>query len=94
MTLAGLLSGAVVAIVPMTQKLLMLSASYGPAALSAFRTSLIERQGGARLGLAGLTVGMLLVVVAAVSAAYGTFCGWFAWSVAGQILRRLGRTAA
>jgi hypothetical protein len=87
------LAGFVVALVPLMQRLLVLVAWYGPAAMSTFRTQLLDRQGGAKLGLAGLTAGMLIVVVAALSAVYGLVCGSLAWSVAGQILRRLGRAA-
>jgi hypothetical protein len=86
-------AGILAALIPLVQLLAMLTVQYGPAALSTFRTMLLDKQGGARLGLAGQTAGTLVGIVVVVSAGYGLLCGMLAWSVAGQILRRLGREA-
>lgn len=81
----------VAALVPPVQMMLWLTAQYGPAAFSQFRDILLIKQGGARLGLAGQTVGVLVGLVLAGAAVYGLVCGTLAWSIAKQILRRLGR---
>jgi hypothetical protein len=72
----------------------MLAIQYGPGALTSFRTILLDKQGGAKLGLAGQTAGSLFAIVVIASALYGAICGMLGWSVARQILRRLGREAA
>lgn len=88
------LAGLLAALVPLVQLVGMFAVQYGPAALSTFRENLLEKQGGAKLGLAGQTAGTLVALVAVVSAAYGLACGIAAWSLAGEILRRLGRKSA
>jgi len=85
----------IAALIPLVQFLMTLAAQFGPAAtLSEFREVLLVKQGGARLGLAGQTAGTLLALIVAASAAFGLFCGTLAWSLAGQILKRLGRAPA
>jgi hypothetical protein len=86
-------AGLLAALVPLAQLLVMLAVQYGPAAISTFREMLLVKQGGARLGLAGQTAGTLMALILGVSGLYGLTCGMLAWSVAGQILRRLGREA-
>jgi len=86
-------AGSVAALVPPVQMLLWLAAQYGPAALSQFREILLIKQGGERLGLAGQTAGALVALALVVSAVYGVACGTLAWSIAKQILTRLGRVA-
>jgi hypothetical protein len=88
------LAGLVAALVPPVQMILWLAAQYGPAVLSHFREILLIKQGGAKLGLAGQTAATLLAVALVVSAVYGLACGMLAWSIAKQILTRLGRHAA
>lgn len=85
--LAGLLTG----IVPAIQMFVWLVVRHGPAALGMFRDIVMDKQRVAKLGLAGETAGVVLLVVFSLSAAYGLVCGLFAWSVAGRILKRLGR---
>lgn len=85
--LAGLLTG----LMPLLQMLLWLAVQVGPAAFSTFREIVLVKQGGANFGLAGQTVVVVLAVVVVLSAVIGLMCGLFAWSVAGQILKRLGR---
>lgn len=87
-------AGLCAAVVPAVQMVLWLTAQYGPAALSTFREIVLTKQGGARLGLASQTAGTLVGLALTVSAVYGLVCGMMAWSVAGQILDRLGRKAA
>ena len=84
-------AGALAALIPLLQLLIMLFVQYGPAALSSFRTMLLEKQGGAKLGLAGQTAGILVTIVIIFSAGFGLVCGNLAWSLAGKILKRLGR---
>ena len=88
------IAAAIATLVPLVQLLSTLTVQYGPAALSEFREVMLRKQGVSNLGLAGQTAGMLLALIAAVSAAYGLFCGTLAWSLAGQILKRLGRAPA
>jgi hypothetical protein len=85
------LAGLFAALVPPVQFLLWLAAQYGPAALSTYREILLDKQGGAKFGLAGQTAGTLLALSLVVSAAYGLVCGILGWTLANQILRRLGR---
>jgi hypothetical protein len=87
------LAGSVAALVPPVQMVLWLTARYGPAALSTFRDILLVKQGGAKLGLAGQTAGTLVALALTFGAAYGLVCGTLAWSIAKQILTRLGRAA-
>lgn len=87
------LAGLLAALIPLAQMVLWLAAQYGPAALTTFREILLVKQGGVRLGLAGQAAGTLLIVTMSVSAGCGLICGLLAWSLAGQILRRLGRGA-
>ena len=54
----------------------------------------LVKQGVARLGLAGQTAGALLALIVAGSLVFGMFCGTLAWSLARQILKRLGRASA
>ncbi len=86
-------AGLIATLVPPVQMVLWLAAQYGPAALSQFRDIVLVKQGGAKLGLAGQTAATLLAVALAVSAVYGLVCGILAWSLAKQILARLGREA-
>ena len=85
------IAAAVAALVPLVHLLTALTVQYGPAALREFRELMLVKQGGTRLGLAGQTAGTLLALIAFASAAYGLFCGTLAWSLAEQILKRLGR---
>lgn len=85
-------AGALAAVIPLIQLLAMLAIQYGLAALSTFREILLDRQGGARLGLAGLTTGALIALILVSSAVFGLICGLVAWSLSGEILKRLGRT--
>jgi hypothetical protein len=85
------LAGLCAALIPLAQLLTMLTIQFGPAALAEFRHVLLDKQGGARLGLAGQTAGMLIALVALLSAVFGFICGSMGWSLAGQILKRLGR---
>lgn len=87
------LAGLVVALVPPVQKVLWLTAQYGPAAWATFRDILLLKQGGAKLGLAGQATATLVGMVLVLSAAYGLACGFLGWSVARQVLYRLGREA-
>ncbi|HVP11743.1 MAG TPA: hypothetical protein VMV94_11220 [Phycisphaerae bacterium] len=87
------LAGGIVGLVPPLQMLSRMVVLYGPAALSTFRETLLRDQGVARLGLAGQTAGVLLLIALAIAAMYGLVCGILAWSISGQILRRLGRAA-
>ncbi|MBU0639129.1 MAG: hypothetical protein KKB50_09720 [Planctomycetes bacterium] len=87
-------AGLLAALLPLAQLLILLAVRFGPAALSTFRTILLDKQGGARLGLAGLTTGVLAILIFVGSAVYGLVCGMAAWSLAQQILKRLGREAA
>jgi hypothetical protein len=84
---AGLFAG----LVPPVQMMLWLTAQYGPAALSTFREILLVKQGGAKLGLASQTAGTLVALALTFGATYGLVCGTLAWSIAKQILTRLGR---
>ena len=88
------LAGALAAVIPLAQLLLTLAVQYGPATLTQFREVLLDKQGGARLGLAGQTAGALIALILVLSAVFGAICGASAWSLAKQILRRLGREAA
>lgn len=83
-----------VGLIPPLQRVARMVVYYGPAALTTFRETLLTDQGAARLGLAGLTAGALLAVALLLSASFCCMCGLFAWSVSGQILKRLGRAAA
>ena len=85
------LAGLCAALIPLAQLLSMLAIQFGAAALAEFRQVLLDKQGGARLGLAGQTAGMLIALIAALSAVFGLICGTLGWTLAGQILRRLGR---
>lgn len=84
-------AGLLAALIPLVQLLAMLTAQYGPAALSTFREILLDKQGGARLGLAGQATGVLIASILIVSAVFGLICGMLAWSLSGEILKRLGR---
>jgi len=84
-------AGGLAATIPLVQLLTTLTLQYGPAALSTFRQILLDKQGGARLGLAGLATGAIVVLILVLSLLFGLICGLLAWSLAGEILRRLGR---
>ena len=84
-------AGVLAALVPLVQLLAMLAVQYGPGALSSFRTILLDKQGGAKLGLAGQAAGTLVGMVVVVSSVYGSVCGILGWSLARRILQRLGR---
>ncbi len=86
---AGLCAG----LVPVVRRVVTLVTLYGPAALGVLRDKTLTQQGGAALGLAGLTAGGLLAVVTVVSAAVGLVCGYAAWRLAETIRVRLGRAA-
>jgi hypothetical protein len=88
------IASAVATLVPLVHLLTALTVQYGPAALSEFRELMLAKQGGSELGFVGQTAGTLLALIAVASAAYGLFCGTLAWSLAGQILKRLGRAPA
>jgi hypothetical protein len=87
-------AAALATLVPLAQLLATLTVQYGPAALREFREILLVKQGVARLGLAGQTAGALLALIVAGSLVFGMFCGTLAWSLARQILKRLGRASA
>lgn len=86
-----LLGGLLVGLLPPAQMLGRLVVFYGPAALSTFRENLLNDRGAERLGVAGLSAGVLLTLSLMVSATFGGLCGLAGWSISGQILRRLGR---
>jgi hypothetical protein len=88
------LAALAAALIPLAQLLITLAVQYGPAALSQFHETVMTKQGGAKLGLAGLTAGTLLASIVVASAVFGLFCGTLAWSLARQILKRLGRAPA
>jgi hypothetical protein len=88
------LGAVVAALIPLVQLLITLAVQFGPAVLSEFRKVLLLKQGGARLGLAGQTAGTLLALIVVASAVFGLVCGTVAWSLARQILKRLGRAPA
>jgi hypothetical protein len=88
------IAAAMATLIPLTQLLATLAVQFGPAALREFREVLLVKQGVARLGLAGQTAGTLLALIALASAVFGLFCGTLAWSLARQILKRLGRAPA
>ncbi len=87
-------AGILAVMVPLVELLSMLAIQYGPATLSQFREILLTKQGGAKLGLAGQTAGTLLVSILVGSTLYGIICGNLGWTLARQILRRLGRESA
>lgn len=85
------LGGFLVGLLPPLQMLARLLILYGPAALSTFRDAILTKQGGDRLGLAGLTASALLALALTVSTVYGFGCGLLGWSISGEIRKRLGR---
>jgi len=87
-------SGALAGLSPLLQMLAMLLVQYGAAAVSTFRDVFLNKQGGARLGLAEATAGTVLTLVAVFSLIYGMVCGLLGWSLARRILKRLGRPHA
>jgi len=87
-------AAVIAALIPLAQVLTTLAVQFGPAVLSEFREVLLVKQGGARLGLAGQTAGTLLALIVVASAVFGLLCGTLAWSLARQILKRLGRAPA
>ncbi len=87
------LAGLLAALIPLVQLLTVMTVQYGPGALSTFREMLLTKQGGERLGLAAFTAGSLIGLIAVASAVFGLVCGMLGWSLAGQILTRLGRKA-
>ena len=87
------LAGLLAALIPLVQLLTVMTVQYGLGALSTFRETLLTKQGGERLGLAVFTAGALIGLIALASAVFGLVCGMLGWSLAGQILTRLGRKA-